>query len=384
MKIGILTLHYTCNYGGILQCLALQNFLIERGYEVELIRYIPTERPGVLRRIIMLISTFSSLHDIYGFIHDQLCILRAKLEKRKKKSSSGLLNKCNDFIAKHLNYTFAVNEHTIGYLAPQYDAIIVGSDQVWTGLGQKHLIFLFDWEPIYKGLKISYAACSANSHIPRLAADKIERRLREFDALSVRDRNTYNLVKHTTEITPSIVVDPTFLYDFQEIVGSRIINGSYIFCYILGGEIQGGHSQVIAEIKKKYGNIPIIAIALPDYSLEAKKIADQVIVNASPQTWINLLTYSDFVYTDSFHGCVFSMKYQKNFLAYYTYAQRTSRLIDLKQRYGLEAVIVNSTKEMVAKESIKNGVNYLKVNPLIEKYKRESINFLKGSLLNPS
>lgn len=380
MKIGILTLPYKCNYGGILQCLALQNTLLKAGHEVEVIRYIPNEHSGIFRRIITIISSFSSFRDIYGFTQDQFKSFYAKLTKKKQNPSPQLLDNCRRFIAKHLNYTQTVNEKEIAYLASRYDAILVGSDQVWTGLGQKHLIYLFEWFPLYEGLKISYAACSANSNIPRINASLIKNKLKAFDALSVRDENTYRLVEKNTGIRPQIVADPTLLYDFQDLHCSPLRKGHYIFCYILGGEIQGGHSRVIQEIRQVYGEMPVIAIALPDCSLEAEYFANQVITDASPEVWFNLLIHSDFVYTDSFHGCIFSMKYQKKFLAYYSYTQRTSRLVDLKRRYGLNNVIVRSTEEMDRHQSIRNNADYSVINPLVEKYRAESFHFLHSSL----
>lgn len=380
MKIGILTLPYKSNYGGILQCMALQNVLAEEGHEVEVIRYIPGKHSGILRRIAMVMSSFSSWLDFISYLKDGYKTICKKTKLRQGKPSPQLLSNCQDFISTHINYSRIVNEKNIAILASQYDAIVVGSDQVWTGLGQKRLIYLFDWSPAYDGLKISYAACSANAHVPRFAASKIRNRLKQFDALSVRDERTCRLVRQSSGICPSLVADPTLLYDFGPLLKAPFIEGSYIFCYILGSEIEGGHEEVIREIKKEYGDMPVVAVALPDCTLEAEGFADRVITDASPDRWLNLLAHSAFVYTDSFHGCIFSIKYQKKFLAYYSYAQRASRLIDLKKRYALNHIVVQSTEEMLANQSIRKNADYSVINPLVKKYRAESFDFLRTSL----
>ncbi len=380
MKIGILTLPYKCNYGGILQCVALQNVLAEKGHKVEVIRYVPSEHSGILRRMVMMMSSFSSSREFFYYTKDYYKTFCKKRKFQQQAPSPQLLSNCQGFIDKQIKYSPIVHEQDIALLVSRYDAIVVGSDQVWTGLGQKRLIYLLDWFPAYEGLKISYAACSANAHVPRFAASKIRSRLQQFDALSVRDESTCRLIQQCSSICPSVVADPTLLYDFGALLKAPFMEKPYIFCYILGGEIQGGHKQVISEIKKEYGDMPVIAVALPDCTLEARVFADQIITDASPDMWLNLLAHSAFVYTDSFHGCIFSIKYQKKFLAYYTYALRASRLIDLKKRYALNNIVVQSTDEMLTNQSIRKNADYSVINPLVKKYQTESFDFLRTSL----
>ena len=380
MKIGILTLPYKSNYGGILQCVALQNVLAEEGHEVEVIRYVPREHSGILRRMVMVMSSFSSCREFFCYIKDCYKTFCKKRRLQQQAPSSQLLSNCQEFIDEQIRYSPIVHEENIAFLASRYDAIVVGSDQVWTGLGQKQLIYLFDWSPAYEGLRVSYAACSANAHVPRFATSKIKRKLQQFDALSVRDENTSRLVRQCSGVWPSVVADPTLLYDFGTLLKAPFVKEPYIFCYILGGEIQGGHKQVIDEIKKEYGDMPVVAVALPDCTLEAGDFADRIITDASPGMWLNLLAHSAFVYTDSFHGCIFSIKYQKKFLAYYTYAQRASRLMDLKKRYALNHIVVESVAEMLTNESIRKNADYSVINPLVKKYQTESFYFLRTSL----
>lgn len=380
MKIGILTLPYQTNYGGILQCLALQNVLRQEGHEVEVIRFRAAGQTGVVRRALLMLSSFASGGDFVAYLRDLRLTFAAKRKQQKGVPSDELLTRCADFISTHIRYTEPVDESQIAVFSDRYEALLVGSDQVWTGFARKQLTYLFDWSPAFGGLKISYAACSANRRIPRLVSRQVRSCLSQFDALSVRDENTCRLVKESCGRTPALVADPTWLYDFCELMQPPSIEEPYIFAYILGGEILGGHRAVIDEIKREWGDMKVIAVVLPDCSLEAGHFADQTIDNATPQEWLNLLTHAAFVYTDSFHGTIFSLKYQKKFLTYYTYAQRTSRLVDLKKRFRLPTVVA-SVDEMNDRKSIRNNFDYKEIELLIQKCRQESLAFLRQALI---
>ena len=137
---------------------------------------------------------------------------------------------------------------------------------------------------------------------------------------------------------------------------------------------------MIKEIRKKYGAIKVIGVAIPNLSQEVEKFADEIIYDASPGKWLTLIKYATFVYTDSFHGCMFSLKFKKQFIAYYAQQSRASRLIDIRNRYGLENAIVSSVSEMQEKQCIQNGIDYEKTNSLIQEHIDLSKQFLNNSL----
>ena len=96
--------------------------------------------------------------------------------------------------------------------------------------------------------------------------------------------------------------------------------------------------------------------------------------NASPDEWINLIAHSKFVYTDSFHGCMFSMKYHKPFFAYYKDANRSSRLRDIKIQYGLANIFMSGEAYAI------NEVDYLTLDKTIAEQRKESLSFLSSAL----
>ncbi len=380
MKIGILTMNYNSNYGGILQCLALQNTLIAMGHEVEVIRFTSNKKGTLKRRMKLLFMdfSFSNFYDfVYNNIRDRIFILLGK----QKNLPKSLLDKTSLFIQKNINYTELCNEETIGNLVElhNYDTIVIGSDKIWGGLAKEKLIYFGDWIPKFKGKLISYAACSSNNHIPEFNKEKIKILLEQFHAISVRDKHTYDLFNIYPDIKKKIVLDPTLLYDYKDYI-TDIPKEKYVFVYILGHEITGGHKRMLELIKLKYGNIKVKAVVLSNESVDIVPYADEVIYDASPSEWLSMLVHSTIVYTDSFHGIIFSLKYQKHFVAYYKEPNRATRLLDLQNRMGLEKFIVTSVDEAVDKNSITNIPEYDKINDSLNFHKNKSFAFITKAL----
>ena len=204
--------------------------------------------------------------------------------------------------------------------------------------------------------------------------------LRQFDAISVRDETTANFVCRLTESKPFIAADPTLLYEFSSFIFPAKPKKDYIVMYILGDEISGGNIQALDKIKSYCGEtLDVISIVIPSVSLAGKKGADIVIDDCTPDQWINLIYHAKFVYTDSFHGCIFSLKFNKPFIGYYQYAKRSTRLLDIQKRYGLSN-IVNDISQ------IDNALKYAsnKNDVAIQMHIQESMNYINWVLYENS
>lgn len=372
MKIGILTFHFGNNYGGILQCYALQQVLKSLGHDVEVIDYQPLN-PSIVVKVINKIKTITSvslfIKILLSYVLNKTYSYDSKKVLDEKKE---ILNAFNQFRTKYLNISEKAGVQNIGRISEKYDAIIVGSDQVWTSLYDRYSIYFLDWKPKFKGKKISYAACSAHNTIQKRRAEYLHTLLSEFDQITVRDTTTANLIHQITGSYPEIVMDPTYLYPFDEFLSPKE-EEAYILTYVLGSEIAGGHDAAIKKIKDRYGNLKVISIIIPGGANTITKNSDQVYTDISPEKWVYLFSKATFVYTDSFHGSMFSIKFRKPFLAYYSNVVRASRLIDLRDRFNLDAVIVDSASNALVKDfSYKNMID------LFEKYSSVSVNILKN------
>ena len=153
MRIGILTFHYGSNYGGILQCYSLQKILQLQGHDVQVLNIQPTQSKIWLRRVINKLKQLSSLKELLENIYKHISIQDDNKILEKKMT---ILKVFDTFRNKYINLSPLLNEQTIGsYVNDNCDAIIVGSDQVWTSLYDLIPIYFIGWSPEFKGKRLS-------------------------------------------------------------------------------------------------------------------------------------------------------------------------------------------------------------------------------------
>lgn len=376
MKIGILTFHYSNNFGGVLQALALQKSVSEMGFDVEIINYIPTSYDSK--------KTLSNLGIRKNIFKNKISDLNI-LELTKKVSIMKKYNKLismkfNSFRDENMLISKEVNESSLTDILINYDAIIVGSDQVWNPSQRKSHIYFLNFGENYKGKKISYAADSTIKEVINDDVERLYSALNCFDSISVRNDHSYDFVKSIVDTNVEIVADPTLLYDFDKLTKFKEIKEDYILTYVLGKEIDGSHEKAIEKIREKHGNIPVYSIKIPTMKFELSGFADKVFYNLSPDEWLNMFRNAKFIYTDSFHGVLFSLKYHKPFLAYYTEKLRATRFIDLGKRYNIDRYIVQNTTEIDDKQPLEELPDFEVIDKIINLQKESSLGFLKKAL----
>ncbi len=349
------------------------------GHDVEVINFQTTQQASFKRRLKLLLTNFDCT-TYFTWLSDKLKDKWDYLNGKLRPLPTVLLERCSLFIKENIPYTEKCDEKSIGLLVKEkgFEMIIIGSDKIWGSLGYSQLVYFGDWEPTFDGKLVSYAACSSLKEVPRYNCEKIESLLDHFTKISVRDKHTCDLIQPYSTKAFQIVADPTILYDFDKYLIPKYANEQpYIFAYILGQEIKGGHKKALKKVKGKYGNIPVKAVVLTNESMGIIDYADEIICDADPQTWMNLLAYSSFVYTDSFHGVIFSLKYNKDFIAYYKEESRASRLLDLKRMFSIKQNIVSRVDEIDLQAE---KIPYEIVNDEIFKLKESSICFLNEAV----
>ena len=370
MKIGIFTLHSTTNYGGALQTYALSQILKEMGHDPEIVCYCNDETISWTRKIIGIITTYS--------FRNLFFLIKEFANRIIKQNNNNYIDQrqeiFNNFYRKKLVYTERIWTKQLPKFVMKYDVLITGSDQVWTDLYTNNLIYFFDKLDMFKGKRISYAACSAHEKAPIYNRAVLKTLLTKFNAISVRDNTTAKLVKNVSGLNSVIVGDPTILYDFGDFSNTFVMDEPYIFCYFLGKEPTMGHYNVLKKIKTVYGNIKVVVIAYPGSKI--LEYADVIIDRASPLEWVGFIAQSAFVYTDSFHSVLFSLKYHKPFMAYYGEIIRASRFLSLRKEYSLENRITNKLEQVDLEKEIKWDFIDSKLNEI----RIFSLNFLRSAL----
>ena len=148
-KIGILTFHFKDNFGAVLQCYAMQEYLSSIGYDVEVINF----KPGYFRRtasivkqqIKYLLTNFKSLN-IFLYCKQIVALV---IQTRKFKA----------FRKKFLKTSMHLNASSINHNLNNYDLIITGSDQIWNSIKSYSKAYFLKPFSDYHGKRFAYAAC---------------------------------------------------------------------------------------------------------------------------------------------------------------------------------------------------------------------------------
>lgn len=357
VKIGIISMQRVPNYGSYLQALGLKNILTSMGHSVCFVDYKPRKPVVEYRKISRAKYLVKSIPAIQYF-ND---IIKFYVFKRKRFDYAYRL-----LYLKELGVEYSYN------FKEKVDLVIIGSDEVFNCLQSG---FNVGFSPMLFGdgvntkKVISYAACFGNTELEGLEkyglCDKLAHYLQKFEAISVRDSNSYSIVYQLIHRKPNINLDPVLISDFQ-IPELDIKIQDFIILYTYKSRV---YSQ--EEIK-----------AIRDFAHDNGK---KLISIGNGQTWVDeyilvspleMLYYfrkADFVITDTFHGTVFSAKYNVPF-AVYVRDSNKHKLKDLIRRLDLNDRVICSFEDlqrlydspkdftktnMIIKEEMDNTFSYL-------------------------
>lgn len=354
-RIGIVTFQETNNYGALLQNYALQKALEELGVEGETIDY-KSDYIGKPYRLLQL-KKKGFLTYCLGVVGYLIYLPRTKNNRRFRKL---------------IRYSKTVHKDELKELQKDYDAFITGSDQVFN-------YSLTDFDPYYmlgfvedKSKCMSYAASLGKKEIEADYAEEFEKRLRGFRGITLREPSAQTALASIGITNTTIAPDPCVLLNREawDQIALSAPKKEYIFVYQLGVS-----KEVVAmakALRKKY-HLPIIYAPFPVGGMSAGTYH----ITAGAQEVITYIKYASYVVTDSFHGTLLSILYEKEF---YTKAAGThgavgNRILDLLKEYGLENRLLTNTI------SEADAINYEKVSNLVEKnraYGRQILQELVG------
>ena len=314
MKIGVITYQYAYNYGAVLQCLALQRVLLSLGIDAEAVDY----RPSHFKENICFWRGWGIREGrVLEHVVKRCVGLRYA---RTMKEAFDL------FRAEYIKLSPSCTDaKQVAQLVQRYDAVIAGSDQIWHF--DRRPAYFLEWGENYHGRRISYAPCCAYEDQSVDDRENVRKWIMNVDYLSVRNQFSADLLYRLTGRSAEVVADPTLLIDLGDVARKvELPCEKFILTYTLGDEIQGGHAQVIKAIRKKVGDLPVVAVVPSAHLPHLAPWADHVLYTAGPQEWLYLIAKASFIYTDSFHGILFSLMNRRPFLSYYAEPYRAPRL----------------------------------------------------------
>lgn len=354
MRVGIVTQHFLRNYGGIVQNYALQQVLTKLGHEP-----ITFEHDTCYTRFRWLLRSARQILKDKSF---------KALPEYPYKGRVGH-HRFIDFIIKNIN-SVAIH-HFSAAIHKKYrcGAYITGSDQVWRpafNLGNRIYNMYLDFVPDSVN-KIAYAASLGVSEWEYTDVQTQRCRLlaNRFTAVSVREASGIYLCKNYLGVDVVQVLDPTLLLsrcDYEKVCRDVPERNPFIFVYVL--EMSDDLQRVVDYIaEKKHLSVKIV------YAGNGIKETDSI------EEWFAGFRDAEYVVTDSFHGMVFSLIFNKEFNVVMNHGGGTSRYESLLRLVGLENRIVTGT------DIFSNDIDWDTVNKKIDELRKPSINFIKEALI---
>ena len=355
MKLAIMTFQKTNNYGGILQNFALQKSIEKLGFEVETINYVGSyiEKPYRIEHLKNK-GLKAYLFGVAGYV---IYLFRGNNNRKFK---------------KRIKYTKPVTGKELKELNNQFDYFVTGSDQVWNYklTGDDDNFFLGFVED--KKKCISYAASLG---LGKIDEDKyyLFHDLYSFGGLSTREISAKNEIQKIIDKEIEVVCDPCLLLSksmWNEIIKKNKYHKEYVFVYQLG--FSPDVVCLAKKIAKKY-RISMVFAPFPVGRMACGKWD----FFAGAGEILSYISNARFVVTDSFHGTIFSIIFEKQF---YTKAGGThsgvgNRIVDLLTHYNLQDRIISGELK-----NISEIIDYSKVSNILELDRIRSLDYLEKCL----
>lgn len=366
MKILTLTYHFAINYGAILQCYALQKALNDLKYDSQVLNYINFNQKKNN-------SLYKQNKGVKRLIKNILYFPYHK-EREHKYLLFKMFLENNITLTKEITNISSLEK----FLNQGSGIIFVGSDQVWNpNIDDFSESFFVPIKTNY--YKATYGASIGSADSSQL--DKYGREIASFDKISVRENKSINILKKYTSKNISIVPDPVFLINKNEWISliknnQREHKNKYILCYFLNNKNMRSYYKIVRKIASKM-NLKIICISGGISPLYYKK---NTIRNAGPIEFLDLFYNANYVFTDSFHGTVFSIIFEKQFFSFdSSSAIKDSRKKGILERCSLLDRYV-TLDNLSTLDNYKKMINYSLISPKIEKIKIEGLNFIENTI----
>lgn len=375
MNIGILTLPFHTNYGGILQAFALKNIIEQQGHLVTFIEINQeihiSGKQKVIKFLVRFVKKFLLGKKNVDFEWEKHH--NEKLQKQRIYSQH-----TRKFVDKYLrcktyNSFSDIQEN-------EYNAIIVGSDQIWRKIyvpkvESSFLDFAKDWDI----RRIAYAPSFGTNHweFNKLETINCKKLLNKFDFVSVREKDGVVLCRKYLNCEAKYVLDPTLLLtkenyieniDFSKTPKSK---GS-LLCYII--DMDDKKQELIDKIAEERHLKPFTVNSRAE-DVNAKQLSIEDCIQPPVEQWLQGFKDAEYIITDSFHACAFSIIFGKQFLVYGNEKRGLSRFQSLLAEFGLENRIVTKVPAVLQED-----YDPIQIQNQLLQNKKQSINYLLEAL----
>jgi hypothetical protein len=355
MKIAVLSMQKVVNYGSFMQSFALRKTIESLGHECE---YLDVEDGVQLRGL----ERSKSLY-FKKFLERFLNIHMLKNLKQHRR------------LIKRFQEEFFGELGALERKHSEYDMVVIGSDEVFNFAQPTPWGFT---EQLYGKVKegknvISYAGSFGHTTISDIEKYDVKTKIRDamgcMKAISVRDKNSVDIVEGLLEKKPVMNVDPVFLYDFSQHIVD-VPEKDYIIIYTYPSRISGkAEIAKIVDFAQKH-NKKLISIGFFFPWCDA-------VIAPHPFEVLSYIKNADYIITDTFHGTIFSIITNRKFgtLIRSTNSQKLTSLLETMKK---SERIIRDTNSL--EETLMQDIDYSETNDVIQYERERSIKYLKDNL----
>ena len=370
MKVGIVSMHRVVNSGSFLQAYELKKIIENLGHEVVFIdfRISCGEDKEVLFRIKRYMYFFRNVFHRLFIVLKYPKSIKEKIAKKKafaRMYNSICLPQLG--VSKDFQYNIPV------------DLLVFGSDETFntaqyikSGRGYAHELY---GENNNARDVITYAVSCGQTHIQDILdcgqEKKIRSLLQSFSAFSARDLNTQNFIEYFTGREAPIHIDPVLLYDFSELQLQPIKESPYLLVYAYSDRIyKSSEKQAIVSFAKKH-DLKIIAV-----NMFQSWIRDNRVVH--PFEMLNYFKCAKYIVTDTFHGALISIKFEKQFAVFVREEANNEKLDFLLEAFNLIDRKISDKKTL--EEILDLPIEIQDLRELIECSQQSAMQYLTNCL----
>ena len=362
MKTGLVTFYHIHHYGALLQACATERSVERCGSQCEIVDYYVNQNNDLFRRPTGLGSAAADVHTALHYAP-----LKARYQRFEEFSKQYL---------RISGHRFESLEELKNAELP-YDVILSGSDQIWN----PKIFPDGRFDPVFFGAfsrrrKIAYAPSFGIPHVPEGMEEELRGYLAGFSHVSVRERQGQVIVEEVTGKTVPVVLDPTLLLDREEwgAIAQPPADKGYILCYCISKP--GALSPYIHALAEKTG-LPVVQLCGTRQKVHPKA---KCVLDAGPAEFLGLFQNASYVCTNSFHGTVFSVQFQKLFFTAVApselAAPESSRTFSILSRLGLTGRIIGKGDTA----GLDDAIDWAFVDRRLEEARQSSLTYLRAAL----
>ena len=372
MKTGLVTFYHIHHYGALLQAAATERAVERLGGECEIVDYFVNQNNDLFRRPTGLGSAAADAHTALHYQALKTRYQRFEAFARRNLRISG--------------HRFESLEELRAAELP-YDVILAGSDQIWN----PKIFPDGHFDPVFFGVfsqrrKIAYAPSFGVPRIPEGMEDELRGYLAAFSHLSVRERQGQKIVEDIAGKTVPVVLDPTLLLTRDQWAamantpsgypsgGDLNTPRGYILCYCISRP--DALAPYIQSLADRTG-LPVVQLCGVRQKVHPRA---RCVLDAGPAEFLGLFQNAAYVCTNSFHGTVFSVQFQKPFFTAVAPGElaepESSRTFSLLSTLGLTERIIGKGDTA----GLDAGIDWAAVEARLDAARQSSLDYLRAAL----